>query len=151
MSQEHRSRILVVDDMEDAADSMALLLRLWGHDAEVCYRLDRFRLTDGDRREPGQVWSEGGEPERTDCDADEHETEHRADVQAVEERDDDAGGAEDDQRLFVEGGIERIGFHPRNLAARGGIRLPPILSSPGDAPDTKRSFRDGPAGQARNL
>jgi two-component system CheB/CheR fusion protein len=30
-------RILVVDDMADAADSMALVLRMWGYDAKVSY------------------------------------------------------------------------------------------------------------------
>src|SRR5712691_6053522 len=80
------------------------------------YRLDRFRLADRDRREPRQVRSERGEPEGADGDADEHEAEHRADMQAVEQRDDDGGGAEDDQRLPVEGGIERSSFHPRNVA-----------------------------------
>lgn len=31
------SRILVVDDNRDAADSLADLLRIWGNDVEVCY------------------------------------------------------------------------------------------------------------------
>jgi CheY-like chemotaxis protein len=30
-------RVLVVDDNPDAADSMAMLLRLWGHHAQVSY------------------------------------------------------------------------------------------------------------------
>ena len=30
-------RILVVDDMADAADSMAIVLRMWGYDAAVSY------------------------------------------------------------------------------------------------------------------
>lgn len=30
-------RILVVDDLADAADSMAMVLRIWGYDAEVSY------------------------------------------------------------------------------------------------------------------
>jgi two-component system, OmpR family, response regulator len=30
-------RVLVVDDNEDAADSLGLLLRLWGHEARVAY------------------------------------------------------------------------------------------------------------------
>lgn len=30
-------RLLVVDDLVDAADSMALVLRMWGYDAEVSY------------------------------------------------------------------------------------------------------------------
>ena len=32
-----RPRILVVDDLADAADSMAMVLRIWGYDAEVSY------------------------------------------------------------------------------------------------------------------
>src|SRR5690606_17526914 len=31
------SRILVVDDNKDAADTMADLLRIWGNDVRVCY------------------------------------------------------------------------------------------------------------------
>ncbi len=30
-------RILVVDDSHDAANSLAVLLKLWGHDVRVCY------------------------------------------------------------------------------------------------------------------
>src|SRR4051812_35310822 len=37
MSKERGPPILVVDDSADGADSMALLLKLWGHDVEVCY------------------------------------------------------------------------------------------------------------------
>ncbi len=37
MLGENRPRVLVVDDVADAADSLALLLDLWGYDAEVCY------------------------------------------------------------------------------------------------------------------
>ncbi len=37
MTEERGPPILVVDDVADAADSMARLLRLWGHEAEVCY------------------------------------------------------------------------------------------------------------------
>src|ERR1700730_10533918 len=79
---------------------------------------------------PGRERGERGGPKGADCDTNQHEAEHRADMQAVEQRDDDGGGAEDDQRLLVEGGVERGSFHPRNLAARGGIRLAPILSPP---------------------
>ena len=32
-----RQRILVVDNLNDAADSMAMLLRMWGYDAEASY------------------------------------------------------------------------------------------------------------------
>lgn len=32
-----RPRLLVVDDMADAADSQAMILRLWGYDTEVAY------------------------------------------------------------------------------------------------------------------
>ena len=32
-----QQRILVVDNVADAADSMALVLRLWRYDAEACY------------------------------------------------------------------------------------------------------------------
>lgn len=37
MSRRSRTRVLVVDDLADAADSRAMLLRLWGYDAEACY------------------------------------------------------------------------------------------------------------------
>jgi CheY-like chemotaxis protein len=37
MSKETGLRIVVVDDLADAANSLALLLALWGHDAKVCY------------------------------------------------------------------------------------------------------------------
>jgi len=37
MFRESCLRILVVDNDVDTADSFATLLRLWGHDAEVCY------------------------------------------------------------------------------------------------------------------
>jgi two-component system CheB/CheR fusion protein len=37
MLRKRRPRILVVDDLADAADSLALLLGLWGYAAEVCY------------------------------------------------------------------------------------------------------------------
>jgi len=37
MSERNRIRILVVDDLADATDSMTLLLGLWGYDAEGCY------------------------------------------------------------------------------------------------------------------
>jgi CheY-like chemotaxis protein len=37
MARQRRPRILVVDDLADAADSLALLLELWGYAAEVCY------------------------------------------------------------------------------------------------------------------
>jgi CheY-like chemotaxis protein len=40
MLGENRPRVLVVDDVPDAADSLALLLELWGYDAEVCYAGD---------------------------------------------------------------------------------------------------------------
>jgi two-component system OmpR family response regulator len=35
--KENRPRVLVVDNVADAADCLALLLRLWGYDAEACY------------------------------------------------------------------------------------------------------------------
>ena len=36
-SQSEKSlRVLIVDDYPDAADSLALLLRIWGHDVCVC-------------------------------------------------------------------------------------------------------------------
>jgi two-component system CheB/CheR fusion protein len=37
MPRTKHTRVLVVDDYEDAADSLALLLGLWGYDSEVCY------------------------------------------------------------------------------------------------------------------
>ena len=55
---------------------------------------------------------ERGEAERSHHDADKHEADHRADPQAVKQRDDDASGAEDDQGFFIDGG----GFHPVGLA-----------------------------------
>lgn len=33
----HQPRLLVVDDLPDAADSLAMLLRLWGYNPEVAY------------------------------------------------------------------------------------------------------------------
>lgn len=33
-----RTRILVVDDSKDTADSLAMILGVWGHHAEACYR-----------------------------------------------------------------------------------------------------------------
>src|SRR5436190_16833125 len=35
--QRDRFRILVVDDNEDAADTLAVLLRMWGHDVHTAY------------------------------------------------------------------------------------------------------------------
>jgi two-component system CheB/CheR fusion protein len=34
---QHALRVLVVDDNQDAADSLAVLLRLWGYDCRVSY------------------------------------------------------------------------------------------------------------------
>jgi CheY-like chemotaxis protein len=36
-TEEARLRVLVVEDNRDAADSLALLLRIWGHEAHVAY------------------------------------------------------------------------------------------------------------------
>jgi DNA-binding response OmpR family regulator len=36
----NRPRVLVVDDLADTADSLALLLTLWGYAAEACYKGD---------------------------------------------------------------------------------------------------------------
>jgi CheY-like chemotaxis protein len=36
-SQLQAARVLIVDDHVDSADSLATLLRLWGHDAHVAY------------------------------------------------------------------------------------------------------------------
>jgi CheY-like chemotaxis protein len=33
----HPCRVLAVDDNRDSADSMAMLLRLWGHEVQVAY------------------------------------------------------------------------------------------------------------------
>ena len=44
MQPPHRSlalRVLVVDDLRDAADSLALLLQLWGHRSAVAYTGER--------------------------------------------------------------------------------------------------------------
>jgi hypothetical protein len=62
--------------------------------------------------------SEGSEPERADDDADKNETKDRADMQAMKHRDDNAGGAEDDERVLIERDVERAGFHPESLAVR---------------------------------
>jgi CheY-like chemotaxis protein len=37
MSIENRLRVLMVDDVIDAADTVALLLKRWGYDVAVCY------------------------------------------------------------------------------------------------------------------
>jgi CheY-like chemotaxis protein len=37
MSREKHARVLVVDDNKDAADSMAMLLELWGYASKTCY------------------------------------------------------------------------------------------------------------------
>jgi CheY-like chemotaxis protein len=37
MFHNQQLRILVVDDNRDAANSLAILLRIWGHDARVAY------------------------------------------------------------------------------------------------------------------
>ncbi len=37
MSRTDRTRVLVVDDYEDTADSLAVLLELWGYDSEICH------------------------------------------------------------------------------------------------------------------
>ena len=37
MSRENHTRVLVVDDHADAADSMAMLLELWGYPVKTCY------------------------------------------------------------------------------------------------------------------
>jgi CheY-like chemotaxis protein len=34
---EHRLRVLVVDDCHDTTDTLAILLRLWGHEAAVAH------------------------------------------------------------------------------------------------------------------
>jgi CheY-like chemotaxis protein len=36
-SHEREFRVLVVDDNRDAADSLAVIVRLWGHDVQVAY------------------------------------------------------------------------------------------------------------------
>jgi CheY-like chemotaxis protein len=36
-SHERDFRVLVVDDNRDAADSLAMVVRLWGHDVQVAY------------------------------------------------------------------------------------------------------------------
>ncbi len=37
VARRNRPRALVVDDVADAADTLAMLLRLWGYGAKVCY------------------------------------------------------------------------------------------------------------------
>ncbi len=37
MAKRNRPRALVVDDIADAADILAVLMRLWGYDAKACY------------------------------------------------------------------------------------------------------------------
>jgi hypothetical protein len=86
------------------------------HDAELGDRFDRTRCADRDRRQPRQICDERGKAERPNDDADEDEAERRADVQAVEQRDDDASRSEDDESLFVKGGIERSGFNQESLS-----------------------------------
>ena len=51
----------------------------------------------------------------------------------MEQGNDDAGRAEDDQRLLVERGIERNGFHRRSVAAAEDLTiiLPQVAGFPG--------------------
>ncbi len=37
MSHQRNPRVLVVDDSRNAADSLAMMVTLWGYDAEACY------------------------------------------------------------------------------------------------------------------
>ncbi len=37
MSHQRNPRVLVVDDCRNAADSLAMMVTLWGYDAEACY------------------------------------------------------------------------------------------------------------------
>jgi CheY-like chemotaxis protein len=37
LSRERHLRVLIVDDNRDAADSLGMLARIWGHDAAVAY------------------------------------------------------------------------------------------------------------------
>jgi two-component system CheB/CheR fusion protein len=59
-------RILVVDDCKDTADSLALLLRMWGHDAEVAY--DGATALEKAGRGADVVLLDLGMPEMDGCD-----------------------------------------------------------------------------------
>ena len=71
------------------------------HDPELRDRLDRLRVADADRRQPGKARGERGESKRPNDNAYKHEAEHRTDAQTMKQRNDNRRGAEDDERRFV--------------------------------------------------
>ena len=73
--------------------------------------------------QPGVRVGQRGEAERADDEAHQHEAEHRAELQPVEQRNDHPGGGQDDQRGLVEGGIEGSGIHRESLT-EGGVKGP---------------------------
>src|SRR5215831_19175791 len=78
-------------------------------------RLYRRRCADGDCGKPRQVGSEGAKPKRADHDANQDKAKHRTHMQAVEEWDDYAGSAKDNERLLIGREVKRGGFHPTSL------------------------------------
>ena len=68
--------------------------------------IDRVDIGQRQGVEPGRALGEPAKAERPQRDAGQQEAEHRADAQAEEQRRDDAGGRQKEQRLLVDARIE---------------------------------------------